>query len=77
MSAVHERMMTTGRHFVRDVACKACAVHLGWMYEYAVEESQRYKEGQVILERKLFREVDNKVDDFKDCDEENAMMAPL
>lgn len=36
---------------VRDVTCKMCEVKLGWIYEYATEESQRYKEGRVILEK--------------------------
>lgn len=48
--------MLTGRHFVRDVSCKKCAVKLGWMYEFAYEETQRYKEGHVILERALISE---------------------
>lgn len=50
--------MLTGRHMVRDVACKNCAVKLGWVYEYATEDSQRYKEGRVILERALVNEQD-------------------
>jgi protein yippee-like 5 len=37
--------MLTGRHFVRDVFCKKCAVKLGWIYEFATDDSQRYKEG--------------------------------
>ncbi|CAF1530805.1 unnamed protein product [Adineta ricciae] len=57
-SAVQERMMLTGRHFVRDVCCKKCDAKLGWMYEFATEESQRYKEGRVILERALINESD-------------------
>ncbi|RMX46199.1 hypothetical protein pdam_00007813 [Pocillopora damicornis] len=48
--------MLTGRHMVRDVFCKNCDTKLGWMYEYATEESQQYKEGQVILERALVTE---------------------
>lgn len=43
---------------VRDVACKSCEVKLGWMYEFATEENQRYKEGRVILERALVTESD-------------------
>ena len=27
--------MITGRHIVRDVACKKCDTKLGWMYEFA------------------------------------------
>ena len=49
--------MLTGRHIVRDVSCKSCDVKLGWIYEYATEESQRYKEGRVILERALVTET--------------------
>lgn len=45
--------MLTGRHFVRFVSCKKCNTKLGWMYEFATEENQRYKEGKVILERAL------------------------
>lgn len=50
------KVMLTGRHFVRDVSCKKCAVKLGWIYEFAYEEGQRYKEGHVILERALISE---------------------
>ena len=50
--------MLTGRHMVRDVACKNCNTKLGWMYEFATEETQRYKEGRVILERALVMESD-------------------
>lgn len=50
------KVMLTGRHFVRDVFCKKCSVKLGWMYEYACEETQRYKEGNVILEKALISE---------------------
>ncbi|GIX93781.1 protein yippee-like 5 [Caerostris darwini] len=52
-SEVEERMMLTGRHMVRDVSCKNCDTKLGWIYEFATEENQRYKEGRVILERAL------------------------
>lgn len=38
-------MMLTGQHFVRDVFCKKCSQKLGWFYEFATEEDQRYKEG--------------------------------
>lgn len=55
-SEVQDRVMLTGRHMVRDVFCKNCDTKLGWMYEYANEETQQYKEGQVILERALVTE---------------------
>ena len=56
MSEVMDRVMLTGRHMVRDVFCKNCDAKLGWMYEFATEDNQRYKEGKVILERALVQE---------------------
>jgi hypothetical protein len=50
------RVMLTGRHMVRDVYCKNCECKLGWMYEFATNEEQRYKEGKTILERALIKE---------------------
>ena len=55
--------MLTGRHWVRDVYCKKCNDKLGWMYEFALEETQRYKEAHVILEKALIREKDGFVED--------------
>jgi hypothetical protein len=43
---------------VRDVSCKKCESKLGWVYEFALEDAQRYKEGRVILERALVTETD-------------------
>ncbi|XP_035210079.1 protein yippee-like 5 [Stegodyphus dumicola] len=57
-SEVQDRVMLTGRHMVRDVSCKCCDTKLGWVYEFATEENQRYKEGRVILERALVTESD-------------------
>jgi len=48
--------MLTGRHIVRDVFCKNCDTKLGWIYEYAEKETERYKEGKIILERGLICE---------------------
>ncbi|XP_050073545.1 protein yippee [Anopheles maculipalpis] len=55
-SQVQDRIMLTGRHMVRDVMCKHCKAKLGWMYEFATEETQKYKEGRVILEHALITE---------------------
>ncbi|XP_060531450.1 protein yippee-like 5 isoform X2 [Cylas formicarius] len=57
-SEVQDRVMLTGRHMVRDVSCKSCDCKLGWMYEFATEDNQKYKEGRVILERALVTESD-------------------
>ncbi|KAL7744242.1 hypothetical protein ACLKA6_009204 [Drosophila palustris] len=57
-SAIQERVMLTGRHMVRDVMCKSCGAKLGWMYEFATEDTQKYKEGRVILEYALINEAE-------------------
>ncbi|KAL5255954.1 hypothetical protein ACHWQZ_G011240 [Mnemiopsis leidyi] len=63
MSEKQDRVMLTGRHIVRDVSCKKCKSRVGWMYEFATEEQQRYKEGKVILERALITEI-NGIDEI-------------
>jgi len=65
-SATVERIMLTGRHTVRDVHCIVCSEKLGWSYEYACEEGQRYKEGKIILEKLLIKEIDG-------CDEDKPV----
>ncbi|KAJ5789696.1 Alcohol dehydrogenase superfamily zinc-type [Penicillium psychrosexuale] len=49
-----ERNMTTGRHLVRDIACRQCKETVGWKYDKAYESSEKYKEGKFILEEELF-----------------------
>ncbi|RMJ22050.1 Yippee zinc-binding protein, partial [Aspergillus sp. HF37] len=48
-----ERSMTTGRHVVRDIACRQCRETVGWKYDKAFESSEKYKEGKYILEEEL------------------------
>ncbi|KAI9155930.1 hypothetical protein H9P43_009040 [Blastocladiella emersonii ATCC 22665] len=52
-----DRQMTTGLHTVRDILCIGCGRVVGWKYEHAYEESQRYKEGKFILEKMLLTEI--------------------
>ncbi|GMT24351.1 hypothetical protein PFISCL1PPCAC_15648, partial [Pristionchus fissidentatus] len=64
------RDMLTGRHLVRDVVCLFCDAKLGWMYEIAYADDQRYKEGAVILEKAHFKEeqgVDEAVIESKEA----------
>ncbi|GAB0097548.1 Protein yippee-like [Sergentomyia squamirostris] len=63
-SNVQERVMLAGRHMVRDVLCKNCKAKLGWMYEYATEDSQKYNEGRVILEHALISESEGFLDPY-------------
>ncbi|KAL5537907.1 hypothetical protein UlMin_021757 [Ulmus minor] len=46
-----DRQLLTGLHTVADVHCQDCGEVLGWKYERAYEESQKYKEGKFILEK--------------------------
>ena len=52
-----ERNMTTGRHVVRDIICKQCNETVGWKYDKAYEQSEKYKEGKFILESELLQVV--------------------
>lgn len=46
-----DRQLLTGLHTVNDIYCSSCQQILGWRYEKAYEESQKYKEGNYILEK--------------------------
>ncbi|XP_024365533.1 protein yippee-like At4g27745 isoform X2 [Physcomitrium patens] len=46
-----DRQLRTGLHTVADICCYQCQEVLGWKYEKAFEESQKYKEGKYILEK--------------------------
>lgn len=45
--------MTTGMHTTRVVYCVECCESLGWLYEAAFEDDQKYKEGRCVLEESL------------------------
>ncbi|WJX19099.1 hypothetical protein P8452_08829 [Trifolium repens] len=52
-----DKELMTGLHTIADVFCCDCHQVLGWKYERAYEESQKYKEGKYILEKsKIVRE---------------------
>lgn len=53
--AFEERMMTTGEHSIVEIYCNRCGCNVGWKYIEATNESQKYKQGKYILEKKLFR----------------------
>ncbi|BAH94846.1 Os10g0369500 [Oryza sativa Japonica Group] len=46
-----DRYLMTGLHTVKDIYCSCCQQILGWRYEKAYEESEKYKEGKFILEK--------------------------
>ncbi|XP_055808466.1 protein yippee-like At4g27745 [Solanum dulcamara] len=45
-----DRQLMTGLHVVADVKCSDCGEVLGWKYERAYDESQKYKEGKFVFE---------------------------
>lgn len=53
----NERSMTTGRHIVRDISCRQCNETVGWKYDKAFEQAEKYKEGKYILEAELLVQV--------------------
>jgi hypothetical protein len=55
--------MTTGLHVIRAVYCNGCDASVGWFYEFAFEEDQKYKEGHYILEMNLIEETLSSFDD--------------
>jgi len=51
------RELNTGAHSVADIYCANCGTVMGWKYEKAFVESQKYKEGKYIIElAHVFRE---------------------
>ncbi|OZJ06885.1 hypothetical protein BZG36_00236 [Bifiguratus adelaidae] len=72
-----DRPMTTGLHTVRDIACEGCREVLGWKYIVAFEESQKYKEGKYILEKKLLLEVEKGSMSVLNAEKTNLPMAEV
>mmetsp|Transcript_30627 Transcript_30627/g.63285 ORF Transcript_30627/g.63285 Transcript_30627/m.63285 type:complete len:126 (-) Transcript_30627:622-999(-) len=51
LGPAEDRILNTGLHKVSDIYCNCCDVYLGWKYEEAFEQSQKYKEGKAVLEK--------------------------
>lgn len=45
-----DRDLITGPHLVADISCSRCQTVVGWKYEKAQYESQKYKEGKFVIE---------------------------
>lgn len=45
-----QRELNTGAHSVADIFCTNCGTTIGWKYEKAFVETQKYKEGKFIIE---------------------------
>ena len=44
------------KHFIRDVFCKVCTTKLGWIYEFISDKSKQFKEGKIVIEKRLLKE---------------------
>lgn len=42
--------MATGAHTMQEITCLTCSSYLGWKIVRAHEESERWKEGNCLLE---------------------------
>ena len=54
---LERKSMTTGVHEVKNIYCLYCQALVGWKYEKAEEESEKYKEGKFILEKACIKKV--------------------
>ena len=52
-----QKMLMTGLHVVRDVFCVRCDHILGWTYDHAHDEGERYKVGKYVLEMAMVKDV--------------------
>lgn len=62
----------TGLHTVADIHCTTCGTVLGWKYETAFEESQKYKEGKFIIEKAKVLKVSQVGASPRDCVRKDA-----
>ncbi|TFK44718.1 hypothetical protein BDQ12DRAFT_673449 [Crucibulum laeve] len=44
------QLMATGAHTMQEINCGGCAVYLGWKIVRAHEETEKWKEGNCLLE---------------------------
>lgn len=49
--AEENKMFISGNYKVCDLYCNECGQILGWKYIKAYDDSQKYKEGKVVLEK--------------------------
>ena len=52
-----DKKMLTGMYTIAGIHCSSCGQELGWKYVRAFDPTQRFKEGNFILEKlKLVKE---------------------
>ena len=53
-----EKNLRTGPHNISSIFCGDCMLEVGWKYNTAHYEREKYKEGRFILEKAKIRKVD-------------------
>lgn len=53
-----DKMFKSGLHTISGIFCKVCEAKLGWRFDWAMEQDQKYKEGKFILERSLISKIE-------------------
>lgn len=57
-AAQEQKLLMTGVHVVRDIMCSGCGKGVGWSYDYAREDRERYKITRSVLEVALVQCLD-------------------
>mmetsp|Transcript_15215 Transcript_15215/g.14794 ORF Transcript_15215/g.14794 Transcript_15215/m.14794 type:complete len:123 (-) Transcript_15215:148-516(-) len=58
--APYQEHLRTGLHIIRKVFCNVCVQVVGWTYDYAYNEDQRYKVGKTVIEKIYIRKKNYK-----------------
>ena len=56
--ASFNKILRTGPHTISSIFCKNCMYELGWKYDHAYIEREKYKEGRYILEVAKLTKID-------------------
>ena len=54
---VENKQLRTGMHATAPAFCKGCDKEVGWYYEHAYEENEKYKTKKTILEKKFIKKL--------------------
>jgi len=44
------QLMQTGAHVMQEITCSTCSAYLGWKIVKAYEQTEKWKEGNCLLE---------------------------
>ncbi|EPY29564.1 zinc-binding protein (Yippee) [Strigomonas culicis] len=72
-----QKELMTGTHIVRDVFCNCCDKNVGWCYDFAHSEKERYKVQRFVLEHALIRPVSTDQEGGPLCIDETMVLADV